>query len=680
MNNNQLLTRKLINLKSKIMIKKIDKLYLICKMLFKNSVTREIKSLEVIKEQYVQMYNKLIETGQYEKYRKVEDIIIKEIAKIELDIDQYIYNTINSCEEIIKGNIESIYQSRNYQNFNNLDQEMQHIGILKEILRLYSPYISKKEIEKIQEEITKLKFDMLYRKQVEQLIYENGGDNSSLVQYDSENEKASFERLLEKKIDLVKNKSVNPYEDSTDKIEEEDELFKMPIEQVLSDSKLLERLIIIDMKRNPYNYINLVKAKIFNAHLCNIGNNPFEKKVYITKEQLHRLGYWKYGRKKFEGLKTNKVNYSLLNALLKNIITDENICIFDCENLYRKFGFECNPILVNIGQQCVKMILDEVKESQEYINILSELEKKKVKRKGQYCKMDFEGLEYEFENEDKDTENLFDEVISKRNINLPSSMQRESFFSKKQEIPKKEEKDQERKEKIKKEGIITKDIDIIVLLIKDIIEPYNDEVNKLKEKLKQELQKEKEDSYSLWPIKCNIERLEEIIKREEGTIEWLEEIKNKNEKLTLEETRKLLLTINDVYNRLHIKHNVRNILPLENMGSENSYQVYLAPIPKESGSRSVEISHSFLDGSRYEDRYYHKSDLKPLWEKYKREFIDLGIDVKKYSPYYGSTPHFEICVNLDDISDLPIDYEKVKLLTEEELQEIIKREEGNERE
>ena len=459
----------------------------------------------------------------------------------------------------------------------------------------------------------------------------------------------------------------------------------MPIEQVLRDSNLLERLIIIDMKKKPYNYINLVKARVFNAHLCNIGNNPFEKKVYITEEQLHRLGYWKYGKfdynreNKFEGLKTNRVNYSLLEALLKNIITDKNISIIDCENLYRKFGFECNPILVNIGQQCVIMILNEVKGSQEYINVLKESEKKEKNNEEQYCKIDFEGLVYEFENENTDIEKLFNEVISKRNIELSPSTQKKKFFSKTRETIKKEDTIQEKKEKINTEGSITKDIDIIVLLIKDIIEQYNEELSQLIEKLEQESQKEnKETSYSLWSTKLEIERYEERIKSEQNRIQWLEELKDKNEKLTLEETRKLLLTINDVYSKLHIKHNIRKLLPLEDMGSENSKQVYLAPIPEENGTYKEEVSHSFF-GSQYEDRYYHKSDLKPLWKRYKMEFRDLGIDVKKYSQYFGGKPHFEICVNLDDISDLPIDYEKVKLLTKEELQEIIEKEEGNER-
>ena len=36
-------------------------------------------------------------------------------------------------------------------------------------------------------------------------------------------------------------------------------------------------------------------------------------------------------------------------------------------------------------------------------------------------------------------------------------------------------------------------------------------------------------------------------------------------------------------------------------------------------------------------------------------------------------------LNLNDISDLPIDYEKVKLLTKEELQNVIDIEEGNEK-
>ena len=132
---NKPITKELLELKAKVMIQKIDKLYLICNMLFSNSEAREVKSLEVIKEQYSQMYNKLIETRQYEKYKEVEDIIIKKIAKVELNIDQYIYNTVQSYEEIIKSNMDIIYQAENYQSFSNLEQEIQHIETLKQILK-----------------------------------------------------------------------------------------------------------------------------------------------------------------------------------------------------------------------------------------------------------------------------------------------------------------------------------------------------------------------------------------------------------------------------------------------------------------------------------------------------------------------------------------------------------------
>lgn len=652
MNNNQVVTRELVDLKFKVMMQKIDKLYLKCKMLFKNFETRESKSLKVIKEQYFQMYNRLVETGKYEKYKEVEDIVIKEIAKVEFNIDQYIYDTIQSYQEAIDGIIQNVYQSRHYQNFNNLDPKIQDLGTLKGVLKLYSPYISKEKIEKTQQKITKLKFDLLYRKQVEELIYKNGGKDSNLLKYDNKIEKEYFKKFLEQKINSLKNKIV----DNMERNEEDDELFKIPIEQVLNDSKALERLIIIDMKKNPYNYINLVKAKVFNAHLCNIGNNPFKYEVYITEEQLHKLGYWKrydrgYGfmrRGKFEGIKANKVNYSILEALLKNIITDENVTYMDCENLYKRFGFECNPILINIGQQCVKMILDEVKESEEYRNILNQLEKKKENSQEQYCRIYFEGLEYNFESKNKDTENLFDEVISKRNIKLAS--------------PQKTTKDeyilQKRKEKIKTERRITTDIDIIILLIKDEIDQYNDKLNKLKEKNELEIKR----------------AYEYRIEREQNKIQWLEKLKSGKEKLTLENTRKLLVIINHVYDELDIKHNVRNILPLEDMYFAEGKQVYLASIPEERGVRRVEVSHSFFYGSEYKNIPYYKSDLKPLWKKYQMEFKDLGIDVKKYSGHYESEPQFEICVNLADISDLPIDYEKVKLLTKEELQEIIERE------
>lgn len=679
MNSNKVLTRELLDLKVKVMLQKIDKLYLICNMLFDNSEAREVKFLEVIKEQYFQMYNKLIETRQYEKYREVEDIIIKEIAKIELNIDQYIYNTVQSYEEIIKSNIDIIYQSKNYQSFSNLEQERQHIETLKQVLKLYSPYISKNEIERLYNDISMLKFNVLWRSQVEHLIYGSIQKSSTLMQYDSQEERKYFIEQLEEKMKSLTILEVESIEN--------DEILRVNPATILKDNNLLERLIIIDMKKNPYNYINLVKAKVFNAHLCNIANNPFEQEVYLTEEELHRLGYWKYGMFKFRKeekvtLKANKVNYSLLRAILKGVITDENISIIECENLYKKFGFKCRPIITNDGQKCVEIIYNRVKGTKEYEKTIKESKKGK---EGRYCKIDFEGLVYDF-NDDligqiidnvHEYENNIRDLLYQRKVKTNSKIKKRKFYAKKQEIPNEEENQQNRKEKVKEEGIITKDIDIIVLLLQDIITNNRSRIGELKEKLEEKSKKEEE--FWTWSDKYEIERYEEKIKSEENRIKELEHLKNKNGQFTLEETKKLLLIINSVYRELNIRYNVWNLLPLEDMSSDNSNKVYLVPIPEESGTEHVEVSHSFLCGSKYEDRYYHKSDLQPLWKKYQGEFKDLDIDVKKYSRYHGSTPQFEICVSLDDISELPIDYEKVKILTKEELQEIIEREEGNER-
>ena len=396
---NKPITKELLELKAKVMIQKIDKLYLICNMLFGNSENREVKSLKIIKEQYLQRYSRLIKRGQYENYKDVEDVIFKEISKIELNIDQYIYDTVQSCEEIIKKNIDYIYQSKYYQNFSNPERVMQRIETVKQVLKLYSPYIEENEINKLYNDISILKFNVLWRSQVEQLIYGNIQKKSALIQYDSQGERNCFIKQIEEKI--------KAFTSSEEEFIKNDEVLRVTPDIILEDNNLLERLIILDMKKNPLNYINLLKATVFNAHLCNIADNPFRQEVYLTEEQLHQLGYWKYhGTKEKVTLQANKVNYSLLRAILKNVITDENISIIECINLYKKFGFKCRPIAVSDGQKCVKMIYDSVKESKEYEKIIEESkknEKSKVTKKGKkskdgkYCKMDFKGLVYNFD-------------------------------------------------------------------------------------------------------------------------------------------------------------------------------------------------------------------------------------------------------------------------------------------
>mgnify|MGYP001861246611 CR=1 FL=1 len=67
--------------------------------------------------------------------------------------------------------------------------------------------------------------------------------------------------------------------------------------------------------------------------------------LYLPELQYKDLDYWKYGMQSYirnglVTLKTNKVNFSLLRAVLKSIITDENISIVECEGKYWKIDFE----------------------------------------------------------------------------------------------------------------------------------------------------------------------------------------------------------------------------------------------------------------------------------------------------------------------------------------------------
>ena len=621
MNANKLVEKNILDLRSKVMLKKIDKLHEIFQIL--NNFPNEVQTLLRIKEQYLKMYNEMLKRKSYEKYSDIENVVIGALAKLEIRIETYLYKTSSNFEEIVLSRIEDIRKSESYQNFKDLDSNLKDIEQINKLMNLYNNYVSKNEIEKVKIKLSEVKFEVLYRKQVEELMYEFGGSKSNLSLYENGQEKEIFEKSLQNIITAIKSSSEDEHIRS-------DKLFDISIEQILNDSNLLERLIILDMRAHPIDYINLVKAKLFNAHLCNIGNNPFESEIYLTKGQLHRLGYHKYGdsmwykKEKFYGLRANKVNYSLLKAILENIITDENMSIIECNNLYKRFGFECRPILINIGQQCVNMIFNQVGNSGELESIEKEFGKDKQKKDGRYCKMNFQGLVYEFHGKEQDLDDLLEQILDEREVLIEQN--RDVL--------------QEKKDKVKGKGVITTDLDIIILLIKDIINN------------------------------------EKKIKERNSHMEWLKSLKNK--KLTLGEIRQLLLLINNVYRELYIRYDVRKLLPLENMGTENSHQVYLAPIPKESGFHS-EVSYDFFYGSKYRERYYHRSDLKPLWKKYQKEFEDLGIDVKKYDRDYEDEPRFDICINLDDISDLPIDYDKVQLLTKEELQEIIDRENENER-
>ena len=258
-NSNKGLTRELLDLKAKVMIEKMDKLYSMCNIVFGNSEVREVKTLEVIKEEYFQMYNKFIETGQYEKYKEVEDRIIKKIAKIEFNIDQYIYE---NNERIIKSNIDRIYRSENYQNFSNLEQEIQNIKILEQIFKLYSSCINKNEIEKLYNDISILKFNVLWRRQVEQLIYGNTQKKNILMQYGRQEERKCFIEQLEKKIKALPMEEVEIIED--------DEIFRIEPETMEKQKKMRRKVQEIRKEENGITLVALVVTIIILLILAGV--------------------------------------------------------------------------------------------------------------------------------------------------------------------------------------------------------------------------------------------------------------------------------------------------------------------------------------------------------------------------------------------------------------------------
>ena len=110
---------KLLDIKVRVMLQRIERLSNSLKMVLKKDDAVEIKSLELIKNKYIQMYNKIIERKEYEKYNYLEDLIIKKISKIELQLDEYVLNKQHRYEELLKEMARNIRNYANYQNYQN---------------------------------------------------------------------------------------------------------------------------------------------------------------------------------------------------------------------------------------------------------------------------------------------------------------------------------------------------------------------------------------------------------------------------------------------------------------------------------------------------------------------------------------------------------------------------------
>lgn len=640
------ITEKMISTRFARLERRINKLYLASSNLYKISSSKEtgFNELKKLKERLYIDYHNIIKTLQFNKYQEFEDDIINELSIIEYKVEEYIYDTRSIAKETIMNLIEKIYNSNNYKDFLNIDTEIKNINNIEELLKIYSSYLKEKEKKELQKQVISLKFNLLYRKQIELFIYRNEKNECSFVKDNLTNlEKQWFKIFLQQKLKNLKNKHL-----IIEKNKKED-LFETPIDQILYNKDLLEKLIIMDIKYNPYYYINLLKAKIFNAHLCNIADNPFEKEQpYAFDPSYHNEIYT-----------ADKVNYSLLLAILRSIITDEDISIIECNNIYRRFGFKCNLIMFYPEQECIKKLFEQVKWTNEYFKISDALIKKNMKKlEIPYCKIKLIGVNY-----------FFDDEIATRT------------------------------------SCITQEIDTAILLINNLIkrnkngilynrtELYNTEL-KLKKLAKRKtrrinniilyddntlflrmLQKDRQE------IINNINKYTNNIISLRARKQLLIDIKTKRKNLEQEE--QALKIISYSYNYSYewsswLIDNGRYILPLENMHE---------PSPDEKlifrwGDKIRDENWYRLQDKRYNDLLHSMTSSlsKPeLWKKYKEECNELEIEVysKKIAVEYCGYSDFDIYLNLNNILELPIDYRKVELLTNDELGELMTRKEFN---
>lgn len=535
--NSIIVTKELIELKYKILMQRINKTYNLLKVL---SVVidcdNDIKDIEIIREQYERMYHQLLKTKEYQKYKEIENIIIKSLSKIELKIDETIHSTLKDYENIFQGIFQSIRESKNYNEYHNLDTEIEKIKWIKELAKQYESFMNEKERNKLKTTISKFKFELLIRRQLEQMVYENGGTSSNLKRFDSDEEQRLFEEFLNQ---LML------------ELDEEDEIKqKFNASQIMDDNILLNHVVFKiaekKIKENAGQFKQLLNAQVFNPHLCNIGNNPYpEQIVYI----YDKNNYWS-GK---SSSKRNRINFSLLRAVINQAISEKNTTITECARIYAKFGFQCRPIVINEGQELIRQIFNK-------IGFISPLpEKTATVKKGKWAAFRVTSFNYIF--------------------------------------------------KPKEERFLT-----------------NAEIVQYLNKVKQE------EAINYF------EAIYELMGKQNLTLSEQEEILFR---------RNLEIDKISGYENVWVRESLNSFLGIKG-------NVRFTSVPQYP--RYISSKHTFNKG--IECKYEYVEDEEPLWKSYESDLERLKVDARRWGN--------NICVYLEDISDLPIDYDKIKILTEEQ--------------
>lgn len=318
-----MLNRELVELKHKTLKQKINKILNNLKSINKIiECSKQIKSMELINENYDKMYEAVIRSEEYDKYTEVENTIIAQVSKIELQLDRYVFKISKTFIKELDEKLNEIEKlaSNDFTNFDNLDEELYRIKTIKNILRLCAPYYSQTQINEADAKISTLKYQILIRSQIMQIVDQEGKTKNYLKQFDDEAERKIFEELFKKDYDNI--------------LDEEQ------ASKVMCESTLLNKLIIEDMiNKRPLRYVALLDWPIFDTQDCEIPTVDYERD----------------SRDKYLKIKT-------FETILSSVV-NKKASIIKCKKLYESFGLAYNPKTLNKGQELIWCLWENVQRS-----------------------------------------------------------------------------------------------------------------------------------------------------------------------------------------------------------------------------------------------------------------------------------------------------------------------------
>lgn len=332
--------KELVELKHKVLSERINRLYNIFIVLSQDEKhISKLNAIKVIKEQYEKMYEAILQGEEYDKYEDVENTILPRLAQIEHHLDLHIYKTFGNCEEFFDRYIKELEK---YDNYNNLDGELDKIKALKEMLKLYSSYINQELNEMLAQKISAIKFEILLRKQIQLMPDRNA--ESLLMQYETEKEKETFQILIR-------------------------ERFKTYIERMSEEnnfSRKKEQVEIIKVMQDGESINELLKSEI------RIFLDDYGKRISLIRSICKTIY-------KIEQV-TRKINYSIELNKSESRLEIYNILSWQTwtnrqYDKYLKIRAEITPILEELEKKVeeiggIDYILDTVTSKEYHLNAL----------------------------------------------------------------------------------------------------------------------------------------------------------------------------------------------------------------------------------------------------------------------------------------------------------------------